>query len=113
MNLNSFLIGSEDPQRLAAYYTKLFGTPGWDMGGYTGWQIGAGFVTVGPHDEVKGKNTQPGRMMWNIETPDVKGEFERLKAVGATVVRDPYQPDESADGWIATLSDRTTTISSS
>ena len=29
MNLNSILIGSEDPLRLTAYYTSLFGEPGW------------------------------------------------------------------------------------
>jgi hypothetical protein len=28
MNLNSVLIGSEAPQTLADYYTKLFGEPG-------------------------------------------------------------------------------------
>jgi hypothetical protein len=33
--------------------------------------------------------TQPGRVIWNIETPDVKGEFERLTAAGAIVVSDP------------------------
>jgi hypothetical protein len=27
MNLNGILIGSEDPQRLTAYYTQLFGEP--------------------------------------------------------------------------------------
>ena len=27
MNFNSILIGSEDPARLAEYYTKLFGKP--------------------------------------------------------------------------------------
>ena len=27
MNLNSILIGSEDPQRLSEYYTGLFGKP--------------------------------------------------------------------------------------
>ena len=37
MNLNSVLIGSEDPKRLAEYYTKLFGEPGWDQNGFTGW----------------------------------------------------------------------------
>lgn len=30
MNLNNILIGSEDPRRLADYYTKLFGKPGWE-----------------------------------------------------------------------------------
>jgi len=105
MNLNNILIGSQDPRRLADYYTKLFGEPGWDEGGYTGWQIGSGFVTVGPHDQVKGKNAQPGRLIWNIESADVKADFERLKAAGATVVREPYKMDETQEGFIATLSD--------
>ena len=90
MNLNSILIGSEDPKRLADYYTKLFGEPGWNEGGYTGWQIGSGAVTVGPHDQVTGSNAQPGRLIWNIETTDVQGDFDRMKAAGAIVVREPY-----------------------
>jgi predicted enzyme related to lactoylglutathione lyase len=105
MNLNSILIGSEDPRRLADFYTKLFGTPFWDEGGYTGWQLGSGFVTVGPHDQVKGRNAQPGRLIWNIESADVKAEFERLKAAGATVIREPYGPDQEPDGLIATFAD--------
>ena len=60
MNLNSVLIGSEDPKRLTDYYTKLFGKPGMEDGGYAGWQIGNGWITVGPHDQVKGRNAQPG-----------------------------------------------------
>ena len=60
MDFNSILIGSEDPDRLVAYYTKLFGTPAMSDGGYTGWQFGVGWVTVGPHTEVKGKNAAPG-----------------------------------------------------
>jgi predicted enzyme related to lactoylglutathione lyase len=105
MNLNSVLIGSADPQRLKDYYTRLFGTPGWNEGGYNAWQIGTGFVTVGPHDEVSGSNQQPGRLIWNIESTDVKADFERLRAAGATVVREPYQPGEAPEGWIATFSD--------
>src|SRR5256714_5672209 len=95
MNLNGLLIGSEIPQRLVEYYTKLFGKPNWDEGGYFGWRIGTGSMTVGPHDQVKGKNETPGRVIWNIETPDVKGEFEKLKAAGATVVKAPYGMGEA------------------
>jgi len=51
MDFNSILIGSEDPGRLAEYYTRLFGAPAMEDGGYTGWQIGSGFVIVGPHSE--------------------------------------------------------------
>jgi predicted enzyme related to lactoylglutathione lyase len=105
MNFNSILIGSEDPARLGTYYTQLFGKPEWDMGDYIGWQIGNGGLTVGPHDQVKGRNPQPGRLIWNIESADVKGDFERLKAAGATVVREPYTMGEAPEGWICTFSD--------
>ena len=105
MNLNNILIGSADPQRLVEYYTKLFGQPAMAEGGYTGWQIGSGFVSVGPHDQVTGKNTQPGRLIWNIETPDVKGAFDRMKAAGAMIVREPYTFEGYPDSWIATLAD--------
>jgi hypothetical protein len=40
-------------------------------------------------------------LIWNLETPDVQGAFERLKAAGATVVQEPYQPGEAPEGWIA------------
>ena len=105
MNFNSILIGSEDPQRLVDFYTKLFGEPSWDMGGYVGWLVGSGGVTVGPHDEVKGRNVHPGRIIWNIETDDVKGTFERFKAAGATVIREPYSFPEAPDAWVATFAD--------
>jgi predicted enzyme related to lactoylglutathione lyase len=105
MNLNGVLIGSEDPQRLTDYYTRLFGEPGWAGGDFRGWQLGSGYVTVGPHDRVRGRNPEPGRLLWNLETPDVQGEFERLKAAGATVVQEPYQPAEDPGGWIATFAD--------
>ena len=105
MNFNSILIGSEDPQRLSEYYTKLFGKPAWDEGGYTGWLIGNGGITVGPHDQVKGRNPQPGRLIWNIESADVQGDFERLKAAGAIVVAEPYTMGEEPGASIATFSD--------
>ena len=106
MNLNSILIGSENPQALADYYTKLFGEPMWNDGGYIGWMIGSGGLTVGPHDQVSGKNAHPGRIIWNIETPDVRAEFDRLVAAGATVVREPYGMEgDDTGGLIATLAD--------
>ncbi len=105
MNFNSILIGSENPARLADYYTKLFGKPTFEDGGYTVWLVGSGAVTVGPHDEVHGTNPQPGRLIWNIESDDVRGDFERFKTAGATVVREPYGFEEMPDSLIATLAD--------
>ena len=105
MNFNSILIGSDNPERLTAYYSKLFGEPTWKDESYTGWLIGSGAVNIGPHSEVKGRNAQPGRLIWNIETTDVKGEFERMKAAGATVVAEPYSFEGYPNAWIATLAD--------
>lgn len=105
MNFNSILVGSADPARLIGYYTKLFGEPGFNDGTYAGWQLGTGFLTIGPHSEVSGENPQPGRLIWNIETPDVHGEFAKLKAAGAIVVREPYAFEGMPDSAIATLAD--------
>ena len=105
MNFNSILIGSEDPARLAAYYEKLFGKPTFDDGGYTTWLLGGGAVSVGPHSEVHGRNPQPGRLIWNIESNDVQGDFDRFKAAGATVVREPYGFEEAPGSLIATFAD--------
>ncbi len=105
MDFNSILIGSDDPQRLVEYYTRLFGEPTMSEGGYTGWLIGRGFVTVGPHDEVHGRNAHPGRLIWNIETADVRGQFDRFVAAGAIVVREPYGFEEDPNSLIATLAD--------
>ena len=105
MHFNGILIGSEDPRRLADYYTKLFGTPQWDDGSYSTWMFGSGGVSIGHHSEVHGKSAAPGRIIWNLETEDVQADFERLKAAGAIVVREPYSFDEFPDSWIATLAD--------
>ncbi len=106
MNFNSILIGSEDPQRLADYYTKLFGKPTMEDSGYSGWQVGSGFISVGPHSEVHGKNSQPGRLLVNIESTDVQADFDRFKAAGAIVIREPYVMGEGdQQGTIATLAD--------
>ncbi len=106
MNLNSILIGSEDPQALVEYYTRLFGEPRMADGGYTGWALGTGWLTVGPHSEVQGRNAHPGRIIWNLETPNVRAEFDRMVAAGAIVVAEPYGfEDAPPDSLIATLAD--------
>ena len=105
MNFNSILIGSENPGALVEYYTKLFGEPWFQGEGYAGWKLGEGFVTVGPHSEVHGKNAHPGRMLWNMETSDVRGDFAKLKAAGAIVIRDPYEYEGEPGASIATFAD--------
>src|SRR5262245_31326773 len=105
MNFNNILIGSEDPKRLTDYYSKLLGEPMYSDESYSTWQIGSGFVSIGPHSEVKGKNAHPGRLIWNIETDDVKAEFDRMKAAGAVVIQEPYSFEQAPGSWIATFAD--------
>ncbi|MEO5704284.1 MAG: VOC family protein [Candidatus Limnocylindrales bacterium] len=105
MNFNNVLIGSENPEALVEYYTKLFGKPGFEEGGYAGWQLGSGFISIGPHSEVHGKSAHPGRIILNIETTDVHGEFAKLKAAGAIVIREPYEFEGMPGSALATLAD--------
>jgi predicted enzyme related to lactoylglutathione lyase len=103
LNLSSVMIGSMQPEVLAAFYEKVFGKkPDMAEGKWTGWMVGNTFFTVGEHSETKGKSKNPQRVMFNFETKEVKKEFERIKKLGATVVQEPY---EMGKAWIATLAD--------
>ena len=105
MNLNGILMGSDNPERLVEYYTRLFGEPGWKDQSYSGWQLGNGSLMIGAHSEVHGQSEQPGRIIVNFESEDVRGDFARLRDAGAIVVREPYNFEEYPDVWIATLAD--------
>jgi predicted enzyme related to lactoylglutathione lyase len=105
LNLNSFMIGTKQPAVLAAFYEKVFGQPA-SMNdsklGFWMWQLGNVYFTVIDHSEMGGKTKDPGRMMFNLETAQVRQEFERIRALGAVVIREPY---ELQGGWIATFAD--------
>jgi len=44
-------------------------------------------------------------MMFNFETRDVKGEFERIKKLGGSVIAPPYNPMEEPNMLISTFAD--------
>jgi predicted enzyme related to lactoylglutathione lyase len=105
LNLNSVMIGTTQPQVLAAYYEKVLGKPAEMVdveNGFWGWQVGSTYLSILNHSEMGGKTKDPGRVMINFETGQVKEEFERIKSFGGTVIREPY---EMGGGWIATLAD--------
>jgi len=83
----------------------VLGEPGWQDNGYVGWQAGSATLMIGPHSEVKGRNEMPGRIIVNFETPDVQGEFDRIKGLGTRVEHEPYQPGDGAEMWLATFED--------
>ncbi len=105
LNLNSIMVGTKQPEALTAFYEKVIGRPP-DMAdsenGFSGWQVGSTYFSVLEHSQMQGNTKDPGRLMFNFETPQVKEEFERLKAIGAVVIR---EPSSMGEGWLATLAD--------
>ena len=105
LNLNSVMIGTKQPAALAAFYEKVLGKPAEMVdqeNGFWGWQVGSTYLSVLDHSEMGGQTKDPGRIMFNFETSQVKEEFERIKTSGAAVIREPY---EMGGGWVATLAD--------
>lgn len=105
LNLNSVMIGTTQLKVQTSFYEMVLGKPAdWvdEEHGYYGWQVGSSYLSVMEHSEMGGKAKDPGRVMFNLETSQVKEEFERIKTSGVTVIREPY---EMGGGWIATLAD--------
>ncbi len=103
LRLNSLMIGTSQPNALGEFYEKVFGRPA-DMhdGSWYMWQSGSSALSINEHSDVKGQAKEPARMIVNLETKEVKQEFERLQKLNATIVKEPY---EMGGGWIATLAD--------
>ncbi len=105
LNLTTVMVNSENPKALTDFYTKILGKPEWEGGEFVGWKAGGSYLMVGPHDQVKGENQEPGRIIFNFETNDVKGEFDRIKGLGAKVQQEPYSPGEDPKMTLATFAD--------
>lgn len=107
LNFSSILLSTENQKELADFYGKVFDKkPDMEDENYTGFLVGSCFFSIGFHDKVKGKSTNPERILFNFETDDVKGEFERINKIeGITVISKPYSMGENEDYWIATLAD--------
>jgi len=105
LNLNAVVIGTTQPEVMVEFYIKVFGKPA-DMvdqdNGFWGWQLGGAYLGILNHSEMTGNAKDPGRVLINFETPEVKEEFTRIKSLGATVAHTPY---EMGQGWVATLID--------
>lgn len=105
LNLNSIMIGTTQPKVLSDFYEKVLGRPA-DMAdsehGFFGWAAGSTYFSVLEHSEMGGSAKDPGRVILNFETTQVNEEFERIKALGGTVIRAPY---DMGGGRLATLAD--------
>lgn len=97
------MIGSSKPKVLATFYQKIFSKkPDMTEGDWSGWQAGNTFFSIGGHSQVKGNAKEPQRLIFNLETKDVKKEFLRIKKLGANVIKEPY---DMGGAWVATFAD--------
>ena len=97
------MVGTMQPKVMAEFYEKVFGKkPDMVEGEWSGWSVGSCFFSIGHHSKMEGQSKDAGRIMFNLETKEVKEEFERIKQIGAKVIKEPYQME---DAWIATLAD--------
>lgn len=103
LRISDVMIGTMQPTSVAQFYEKVLGRAAdWHEGDWYGWKVGGCSLTIGEHSEMGGAARDPGRVMFNLETPDVGSEFDRLKKAGAVIIKEPY---EMGGGWIATLAD--------
>lgn len=105
LDLNTVMLGSEQPKVLRDFYATVLGEPGWEDESYSGWLAGGSWLMIGGHSEVNGKNSEPGRIILNFQTEDVEGEFNRIKGLGATVKQEPYHPGGAEEMTLATFED--------
>ncbi len=105
LKLNTIMVCTKQTKALLAFYEGVIGqAPGMADAehGFYGWQLGGVYFAILDHSEMVGKNKDGGRIMLNFETKQVTEEFERVKKLGAGVIK---EPTEMGDGWIATLTD--------
>ncbi|HVZ12702.1 MAG TPA: VOC family protein [Patescibacteria group bacterium] len=107
LNYNSTMINTEDLKKMVSFYSEVFDKkPDMDDEGYAGFVVGNGFFGIGFHDKIHGKNPNSDRILFNFETNDVKGEFERVSKIdGVKIVKEPYSMGDDSKYWIATLAD--------
>lgn len=107
LNLTNVMLGSQNPKALAEFYGKLLDRkPDMQDGEeWFGFMAGPAFLSMGPHDKVKGKSSNPERIILNFETKEIMSEFERIKALGAKVIAEPYNFEGKDEPQIATFAD--------
>lgn len=107
LKFTSVMLNTENLKQLVAFYSQVFEKePDWQEEGYAGFESGGVHLLLGLHDHIQGQSREPDRILFNLETSDVRSEFKRLKSIASKVVAEPYDLEVGDDhGTIATLAD--------
>src|SRR3989344_2783507 len=111
LGIEAVLLSSASAKKLAKFYREVVGlkqTMVMEIGekdeeGYSFDLKNKAALYVLDHSKVKGKNTMPARVMFNLEVDNIEKEVKRLKKAGAKLVKDIYHVEEY--GLIATFAD--------
>jgi uncharacterized glyoxalase superfamily protein PhnB len=97
------LLWSENPDELVKFYTdvlelKLLGKT--DIPASDDLEKDYGYdlelspenvLWVGHHSDIKGKNKDPFRWMFNLETDEVQKWYEKVKEAGCKIIQEPIK----------------------
>lgn len=89
------IVWTEDVQRLVPFYRDTLGlATEMDAEGFVSFKSNSGAqLAIGQHSEVKGKSSDPLRVMVNFEVDDCQAEYERLAGKGVEFIR-PASEDQ-------------------
>ena len=107
MKLAAIHLGTDQPEKLAVFYRQVLNIePAWSSQGVTGFVVGDAILEITAHDQVNGRNQMPARLFFDLMVDDARTEFARIKALGATVIQEPYDyADEDTGFTVATFAD--------
>jgi len=97
------LLSSQDPERLASWYTDVLGLERLPSKHHPVYRVGGATLRLTEHSEVGPRSPEPQRIMFNLFVDDVRGEIERIRPKGVTLIREPAQM--AWGGYVATLED--------
>lgn len=109
--LESLTIFSEDAERLAHFYQEKVGLKttteaevGEGSDKFYGFEFGSGSgFYIMDHSEVKDKNMDPKRIIFNLEVDDIEGDVKKLTDAGVKKIADTYHMQDY--GYIVTFED--------
>ena len=108
-NFESIILDSENATKLADFYKEKVGLKQtWDAvmdenSKVYGFMLGEIELVIMDHSEIKGKSKDPARIMLNLETDDIDGDFARLKKAGVKIIAEIYHIEDY--GQVATFED--------
>ncbi|WP_433436015.1 VOC family protein [Nonomuraea sp. CA-141351] len=100
MRLGGLVLGSDDPERLSAWYRAAFAP---SAGPSTVLMVGDGRLIFDRRDDLEQSAREPGRILINFYVEDIEAVVAHLKALGVTQWIRPVE--DFGPGLIATVED--------